>query len=177
MNIAVITPSKPNRAHLLVECIASVQAQVKPAGTHRVEVDHFNDGPALVRNRLIRSLPREYDWLAFLDDDDIMLPIHLERLSAVAENADVVYSLCNLNCLTRDFDPVALRVKNYIPVTALVRRSIFEKVGGFDDMTMEDWNLWLKISNAGGRFVFVPEMTWIYRVQSDSRDMKAVGLI
>ena len=177
MKIAVITPSKPNRVPLLDECIASVWSQTKRAGTHAYEIDSLQEGPAIVRNRLVNSLPKEYDGLAFLDDDDIMLPTHLERLSAASENADVVYSLCNLNCCTREFDPAALRVKNYIPVTALVRRSIFEKVGGFNNVSMEDWHLWIKISHAGGRFIFVPEVTVTYRVQNDSRDMKAVGLI
>ena len=170
MKIAVITPTKPNRAQLLEECRASVREQTRAADTHAVAIDGTLEGPSAVRNRLILELPPEYDWVAFLDDDDVMLPDHLKVLSSASEGADVIYSLCQIECNTREFDPEAIKQSNYIPVTALVRRSIFNRVGGFSDVPLEDWVLWQKISDAGGRFKFVPKVTWTYRVQSDSRN-------
>lgn len=170
MRVAVITPSKENRTQLLEECRASVRMQTCPAALHAVEIDYEGKGPAYVRNHLVQNLPDEYDWIAFLDDDDIMLPEHLEILMGAASNADVVYSLCQIACNTRPFDHEELKQANYIPVTALVRRSMFSKVGGFSNGLLEDWVLWKKIADAGGRFVYVPRLTWIYRVQSDSRN-------
>jgi len=170
MKIAVVTPSKPNRAQLLEECKASVQAQTKIVHIHSIKIDSDCKGPSTIRNEIVRELPLDIDWLAFLDDDDVMLPDHLRILSEASEQADVVYSLCQIECNTRPFDPQALKEANYIPVTALVRRSIFEQVGGFSDVPLEDWVLWKKILDAGGRFVYVPRVTWTYRVQGDSRN-------
>lgn len=173
MKIAVITPSLPHRSNLLAQCKASVQAQTLPA-FHLTGFDSDRIGPARVRNILVSSLPPEYDWIAFLDDDDLLFPDHLEKLAAVTEDADVIYSRCRQPHATKHgpFDRNVLRVANFISVTSLVRRSMFEKVGGFPDAPkLEDWLLWNKIADAGGRFVFVNAETWIYRVNpEDSRN-------
>ena|ERR1039458_5832732 len=170
--IAVITPHKPGRGSLLQECINSVHAQKVPH-LHFIETDSLRVGPSVLRNKMVKALPAEYDWIAFLDDDDLFLPNHLAALSAVSENADVVYSSCQPGIATviLPFDREALRRGNYIAVTSLVRRSMFEKVGGFPDLKKyEDWRLWNNIADAGGRFVFVQEVTWLYRIQRDSRN-------
>ena len=172
--IAVITPHKPGQVRdaLLSECIASVKAQTIDCD-HIIYTDTHKLGPSILRNEMVKTLPAEYDWLAFLDDDDLFLPNHLAALSAVSENADVVYSSCQPGIATviLPFDREALRRGNYIAVTSLVRRSMFEKVGGFPDLKKyEDWRLWNNIADAGGRFVFVPEVTWTYRIQRDSRN-------
>src|SRR5208337_2611619 len=91
--IAVITPHKPGRESLLIECIASVRVQTVPH-SHFIETDSLRLGPSILRNAMVNALPVEYDWIAFLDDDDLFLPNHLATLSAVSENADVVYSSC-----------------------------------------------------------------------------------
>lgn len=171
MKIAVITPSKPNRTHLLEECKASVEAQTLKAWTHAIEVDVNCEGPAVVRNRIVASLSHDIDWIAFLDDDDVFLPNHLEVLAQEAHHGDVIYSLCDQSLSTGGFSYEALRGCNYIPITTLVRRSVFESLGGFDNKPYEDWELWKKIANHGaGRFIFIPEKTWLYRIQGDSRN-------
>jgi glycosyltransferase involved in cell wall biosynthesis len=173
MKIAVVTPSKPNRHELLQECIASVKAQTRPADIHAVEIDFNCIGPAKIRNKIVRELPDSIDWLAFLDDDDIMFPNHLEKLSAVAENADVIYSPSQYVGVVHAIDFKKMRNCNHVAMTSLVRRSMFEKVGGFVNRRLEDWELWKKIIAAGGRFVFLPEQTWEYRIQTDSRQATA----
>ena len=172
--IAVITPSIPSRFSLLRECIESVKAQTRPADLHIVEVDADKVGPCKLRNKMVSELPSEIDWVAFLDDDDLFLPQHLEKLSAVSKSADVVYSSCQPGIATviLPFDREALRHGNYIAVTSLVRRSMFEQVGGFPNLPRyEDWKLWQSIDAAGGRFVFVPEQTWTYRIQQNGRNL------
>ena len=164
--IAVITPSKPDRSAMLAECIASVKAQTKPAVFHSVEVDVNKVGPSKLRNKMVSELPKDVEWIAFLDDDDLFLPNHLELLSSVSANADVVYSSCQPGIATiiKPFNREALKHFNYIAVTSLVRRSMFDKVGGFADVKLfEDWLLWKSIANEGGRFVFVPKQTWVYK--------------
>ena len=46
-----------------------------------------------------------------------------------------------------------LKKANYISVTCLVRRSMFELVGGFDDKFLEDWELWKKIATKEPRLI------------------------
>jgi len=41
-----------------------------------------------MRKRMVASLPPEYDWIAFLDDDDVLLPRHLKALSIAAVEAE-----------------------------------------------------------------------------------------
>jgi hypothetical protein len=75
------------------------------------------------------------------------------------------------------WDPELLLITNLHPVTALVRREAFEKVGGFDAGIggYEDWELWIRLSLAGYRAVRVekPLFTW-RRHSEDSRVMTDV---
>lgn len=69
----------------------------------------------------------------------------------------------------------ALRKQNFIPVTALVRRSVGDAVGWFpegDDAPrhpvaphprLEDWGLWLRLLDAGASFSHLPEVLWSWR--------------
>jgi len=175
VKIAVITPSKPNRTALLEECKASVTAQTRAADIHVVKVDYEGIGPAVLRNQMVMDLSPEYNWLAFLDDDDVFLPRHLELLSIVSGDADVVYSPSQLDLGYQPFDREVLKERNFVSVTSLVRRSIFAAVGGFRDLVKyEDWHLWEDISDAGGRFIFIPEVTWLYRIRpEDTRNWGA----
>jgi len=173
MRIAVITPSKPNRAKLLEECKESVRKQTYPAEIHAIEIDEQKVGPAILRNKLVAGLPPGIDWIAPLDDDDVIFPNHLQLLAAQSENADVVYSPPSKygSGSIHAFNPKELPGRNHIGMTSLIRRSMFEKVNGFwDKARFEDWDLWLRILKAGGRFVYVPTPTWTYRQQPDSRN-------
>ena len=178
--VSVITPTVPGREELLLEAQTSVKAQTFAAWEHLVEVDAVKLGPAKVRNRL--ALKSEAKFLAFLDDDDLLDPQHLEVLLSYAMfGVDVVYSDCRLDPPGRwpfnlPFDADRLKKGNYIPVTALVRRSTFEEVGGFPlDIDFEDWGLWLRILAAGGVFKHVPKVTWTYRHGAWDRRSNRLG--
>ncbi len=93
------------------------------------------------------------DWVAFLDDDDLAAPEHLETLVRLAQGAGVrvaytdaavgVYALdaegtdreAGWRCVerrlpySRDFDPDLLLVDNYVPFnTLLIERALFAEV-------------------------------------------------
>jgi hypothetical protein len=174
--VAVITPTVPNRSALLKECEKSVSNQSWKGGIrHAVWEDVFREGPSIIRNKIVGNLDPSYEWLAFFDDDDIFLPEHLETLINNSEGADVIYSDCQEEGFvktwnTRSFDYEAVKADNYIPITCLVRRSMFEKAGGFKiEPPGEDQKLWLRIHEEGGRFVYVPKATWIYRQHPQHR--------
>jgi hypothetical protein len=169
--IAVVTPTVPNRSSLLEECKASVKAQTWGGDIlHAVGEDHANVGAAAMRNDIVQGIDPSYEWLAFCDDDDVLLPDHLATLAAASNGADIIYSDCREKGFTktwktRPFNYEEVKAANYIPVTVLMRRSMFEKVGGFQSEPYpgEDQHLWLRAALAGARFVYVPQTTWTYR--------------
>ena len=90
--VSVITPTIPGREEFLAEARASVEAQTIPV-EHLVAVDRDGEGPAVVRNRLAAQATAKF--LAFLDDDDVLLAEHCERLYAgMVGPVHMVYSWC-----------------------------------------------------------------------------------
>jgi glycosyltransferase involved in cell wall biosynthesis len=156
---------------MLAECKASVEAQTFRDHSHLVVADDRCYGEATMRNSLLRLAHTE--WVAFLDDDDLFLPHHLETLWNAREGADVVYSDCRVEGLqkhwtVREFDLDEIRKKNYVSVTVLARRESLLKVGGFRRVPNPDWDLWIRLGGAGAKFKFVDEVTWVYRVHPGS---------
>jgi glycosyltransferase involved in cell wall biosynthesis len=169
MKIAVITPTISSRSKLLSECKQSVRNQTTNIYIfHSYGEDTDRVGCGQMRNKLISQLDSSYDWIAFLDDDDVMLSNHLELLSQYCDTADIIYSDCETvgwfkSWETSAFNKDRLFQRNYIPVTVLMRRSTFESMNGFAHIFAEDWDLWKRCSIAGARFAFVPQVTWQYR--------------
>lgn len=174
MTVAAIIPTIPERALTLQAALASVRAQTRPVDQVCVATDALREGPSSARNRAV--LESTAEWLAFLDDDDVWFPNHIETALAHCDGADVVYTDCELSgphnhpAVNQDFDPFTLSLHNYIPVTALVRRSTFLAAGMFDTSArFEDWALWQTLAGMGARFVHVPVVTWQYRFHGDQR--------
>lgn len=124
-----------------------------------------NLGLAAARNTGIAAARGKY--LAYLDDDDIYYPNHLETLVARLEQdgSFVAYSDAHRGHLEEvggvstvvrrdlpysfDFDPVRILFENFIPVLCVMhRRECLEKVGGFNPLLhrLEDWDLWIRMS-------------------------------
>ena len=63
------------------------------------------------------------------------------------------------------YDPYKLIYRHIIGSTALMRRELFEQVGGFDpDITgYEDWDFWLSALHNGWRGENVDAVTFMYR--------------
>jgi glycosyltransferase involved in cell wall biosynthesis len=69
--------------------------------------------------------------------------------------------------------------KNFIPVSALFRRAVWEQNGGFDT-TMpvqgyEDWDFWLGAIERGWEFSYLPEIFFDYRKAVESMLTRAGG--
>lgn len=167
--LTVITPTIPGREEMLRECHASVEAL---GLSHLIEIDVDREGPAVVRNRLLRQVRTE--WTLFVDDDDVLYPNYLGTVMPHLGEADVVYTAWRLSGATDPvpyptFDPALLRQHNFIPVTACVRTSAIRSVGGFPSAKLEDHALWLSLLDAGYRFRYVPVIAWHYRRNPGSR--------
>ncbi|SEF98303.1 Glycosyltransferase involved in cell wall bisynthesis [Bryocella elongata] len=150
-----------------------------------------NSGPAEARNRGVRMSRGE--WLAFLDDDDLVLPERVERCIAAAQADRPNVMIACRTIYRRDgkqddvwpqrpigpdedvseyilVRPSLLGRPGVIPVQALmVHRSIFEIVPFTTHRDHEDWAWLLEAWNiAGARVEFVWEPLVIYNIVTES---------
>lgn len=187
-DITVVIPSIPPRSTLLARALASVTAQTLQPAAIVVEIDHDGDGAPATRDRALRKVTTE--WVAFLDDDDEMLPHHLETLARGAEqyDADYVYSWYQIfaagqNLGDQDwvlghfgkmFDP-ADPVQTTI--TTMVRTKLAQLVGfSLDDSARdrlidgqrvgEDYLFTLGCVERDAYIVHIPERTWVWHHDS-----------
>jgi glycosyltransferase involved in cell wall biosynthesis len=167
-----------NYAHFVVEAVESALAQSRPCEVivvddgstddtrarlasfgHRIKyIYQKNAGISAARNAGVRASRGE--WLAFLDADDVWHPHKTERqLEAAARytGAALVGSPAHVDALPVELPPATARMLGVIdfltstpicPSAALVRRSAFDAVGGFDETlrTVEDRDLWLRLA-------------------------------
>jgi len=184
--VTAVIPTIPPRRRLLLRAVASVRYQTRPVDEIITPTDTESRGAAYNRNQGIWQASSE--WVAFLDDDDIWLPHHIERLLMAADEtgADIVYPW--FQGVTQDglgtrlngqiVDPFRVpfgeeqaeylrKEGNFIPVTLIARTSLLRDVGGFSmapwasaDNPCEDWGCWIKLVDAGARFYHLPEITW-----------------
>lgn len=173
---AVIPVHLPNLDNgYLNQAIKSVARQTRPVDAISVAVDSTHAGAAVTRTRAVHGV--ETEWCAFLDSDDLWYPHHVEVLLETAEKtgADLVFPWFDV---PRGYDPFPefegqpfnageLRVRNYIPITVLVRTLLISQVGGFTpkgppENPCEDHGTWLKLLDAGAKFVHHNGRTWQY---------------
>jgi len=119
-------------------------------------------------------------YLLFLDDDDLILPHHLARLlEEFRGSAQLMASYAGVVCTNEEgkevrhfsqpFDPVMLRLQNYLPIHAvLFRRDALQRGLRFDESlpVCEDWDFWLQMLEhwGEGAFRFVPQTGAVYRM-------------
>lgn len=109
------------------------------------------------------------EWIMPCDDDDLLVPIHLERMVRESADADFLYSDAEIVEFAMDgeapvrlprrrrlfayrYDPEGMRrFSTYIPSGSLYRKAIHEAIGPFDpDMHHYwDWDFLLRVT---GRF-------------------------
>jgi glycosyltransferase involved in cell wall biosynthesis len=146
-------------------------------------VHQQNRGLPAARNRGASETTAPY--LSFLDADDRFLPDKLEaelRILEVKRTIDVAYSGWHYideagarlpqHGWSRDEGDVLERLLlgNIIhPHAATLRRSTFATAGGFDESltSVEDWDLWIRVSLNGARWATVARPALEYRVRHD----------
>lgn len=185
--VSVVVPTR-NRGDKLAEALRSVLAQtfsnfeiivvndggmdVGPIvdalnGEGRISLFTHAEGkgaPA-ARNTGLRAAKGEY--IAYLDDDDLFYPDHLETLVSGLETSGFVVAYTDA-CrayqvfdngqyvvekrevpYSRDFNPDFLLVWNIAPIDCFMHaRSCLNEVGVFDEALppLEDWDLWIRLS-------------------------------
>jgi glycosyltransferase involved in cell wall biosynthesis len=61
-----------------------------------------------------------------------------------------------------------------VPLGVAHRRSLIDRVGGFDPLCWqaEDWDLWKRFARAGAEIVYVPAKSGVYHIHPNSRSRK-----
>jgi hypothetical protein len=182
VNITVLIPTIPPRRAEFQRAVARLPAQNQPPALLWAGFDVGHTGAAATRNRLLEQVRTE--WLAFLDDDDELLPNHLKLCAryATLSDVDVVYPGYEVvggddpvNCFGIPFDASLLRRRNFIPVTVLARTELVLAAGGFQERPdehgdpCEDWGLWLSMLDNGARFGHLPQRTWRWHLGDTTR--------
>lgn len=157
------------------------------AGDARVKfLRQENLGPSAARNTGVAASKGTY--LNFLDADDSIAPEKVERqLGALEADPGLGFAYCDIGYM--DEDGADIEEKNrfsiadgrrvlsgdifdqlfaggyFPPHSPLVRRSVFEKVGGFDPALRGccDWDLWLRLSGHGFTAQYLNEKLARYR--------------
>lgn len=179
-DVTIIIPHIPVRPNALAHAVKSAAVQtVKPTDII-IATDTRREGSAVTRNRALDRATTT--WVAFLDDDDLLLPNHLEVLLAHAEetDADVAYAGCKVlhpalgeiplreewGRFGKKFDPDLLREKSYLPVTSLVRTELAQRArfgppnGIVTDY--DDWGFYVRLLDLGAKFSHIPQVTWVW---------------
>ena len=181
MKISVVIPSY-NRYTLLKRAIDSVLSQTDTVdeiiivddgstdNTANIQKDfpqvkyiyQKNRGVSAARNRGVEVASSE--WIAFLDSDDIWLPVKIEKQRELhTKNSKVLMSYTD-ELWIRDESRVKIPKKfrkigkdaflenlsycNIAPSSVVIHKKLFEKYGLFDEAleVCEDYDLWLRIA-------------------------------
>ena len=124
----------------------------------RIKVFHKeNEGLAATRDFGAAKSSNSCKYLMFLDDDDLIEPTYLECAYWTLEtNKDAAWAYSDSVGFDKQqyvwnkyFDSEKLKKVNELIAQALVRKSDFELVNGYElreKSVNEDWNFWLKLS-------------------------------
>lgn len=138
-----------------------------------------NKGVAAARNNAIRTSKGGYIFP--LDADDRLRPDWIDRGIEVLDSnpqVGVVYGDAEYfgtrvgRFRIGEFQLERLLEWNYIPVSALYRRSVWEQNNGYDGTMpvqgLEDWDFWLSAVEHGWQFAYLPEVLFDYRQAKES---------
>lgn len=144
-------------------------------------IDQQNSGLAAARNAGIFVAKGEY--ILLLDADNIVKPEFIDAATKILDTDPgiaVVYSDAEYFGTKKgrwkvgSFNLQKLMIDNFIDACAMVRKSVFIELGGYDTEMKniksgwEDWEMWLRISFAGKRFYYWPHIGFMYRVSPHS---------
>lgn len=133
-----------------------------------------NRGPAGARN-YGRTLATG-DYLLFLDDDDLLLESYIsDNLDNILKNdLDISYSQASVLTMRGEkipwnlppFDKRKIMLENCVYISALIKASCFDAIGGFDERFVnghEDHDFWVRMASKDFKFGRVEKPGFLYR--------------
>lgn len=145
-------------------------------------VKQENGGQANAKNRGVKESQGEF--IAFLDADDLWLPVKLEKQISLFAQQEVGIVYSGVSYIDTENKPMSKEIlgkylqpqrgrvtnffiyDNFVPFSsAIVRRSCFDSLGMFDESLAMgiDWDLWLRFSTKY-QFDFCDEDFLLYRI-------------
>ncbi|MSV36157.1 MAG: glycosyltransferase [Bryobacterales bacterium] len=155
-------------------------------------VRQANGGEAAARNTGVSHT--RHEWLVFLDSDDWISPLHLEKLTAelkahpeldaahggsVRVAQDGTYVDDDYQAPVSALFPTLARRAAFPVHACIVRKALVEEVGKFDTSLQKspDWDLWQRVARTGARFGAVREVLVYYRMAQNSSSLGAEQLL
>lgn len=149
-------------------------------------ISQSNQGSAAACNAGVKAAKGE--WISFLDADDVWLPEKLARQmedcgsNAISHTDSICFGDALTNEILRSSFEIPysgkvlehLLIRNFITKsTVLMRRQIFQELGGFDVsyISVEDWPFFLKVC-AAHELGYLPDAVVRYRVHKKSKSMQ-----
>lgn len=139
------------------------------------------------------GLSARAELIAYLDDDNIWLKDHLMVLYKALEASPrlhMVYGdrwliddekkMPKAQGIAFDWHPAILPTKNYIDTgDVLIRKSVLEKLGGWDESLKKfaDWNLWVRFAKAGFTAERVPMIISEYHIHPFMAQLRHQSLV
>lgn len=123
----------------------------------------------------------------FFDGDDVLDPDYLEKMILIIakKKADIAYPDLYLwmpeprvTILPNNINPAFVKDKNkvVIPVTCLMKREVYELLGGFREFkVLEDLDFWMRAMCNGYIFKKAETLLW-YRRTGDTRNAADINL-
>lgn len=126
------------------------------------------------------SLVKGADYWLFVDADNWLPPNYLVELLKLATEPSTGVVYCRLwhvdeqgkdmgwSKQIKPFSLANLRRQNLADTCSLVRKQAFDQVGGWnrDRWGLQDWDLWLRIADAGWHFKYCETTALSYRIHS-----------
>lgn len=134
-----------------------------------------NQGQSSARNNGVKSATGQY--ILFLDCDDLIDKTFLEKTHQIlSKNKDVricytkgkFFEKTDKEWVLQPFSTFDFLIENCIPITALICKEDFEKVGGFDTQLnyYEDWDFWISLVEIGIKVHKIDEFLFFYRIRN-----------
>lgn len=176
--LVVVDDGSTDDTRAIAERYAEVDARVRV-------LSQPNAGTASARNAGVAA--SRGGWLCILDADDLLSPAFLEKtLAFAAEHPGFDVYSAGAELLLRDgsrapllpgrewravrsASPEEQMWESLVPGTSLMRRSVFDRAGGYREVYSEDYDFWLRALILGARQIYNPEPLWVYRRQEGSK--------
>lgn len=189
--VAVVIPTIPSRSERLQKAVESVMKQTRVPDQIIVQEDTERLGAWATRNRGLEKVTSDY--VAWLDDDDELLPNHIERLARFLDHYPQFGLVYPIPRVEGGRDPTATSVNgfwippwrvpfgpeqeehlrnegSFIPITHMVRTQDVRAIGGFPApgtvRWIEDWGYLVNLLDHGTKFYHLPVVTWRWVIGS-----------
>lgn len=150
-------------------------------GENLTILNQVNQGLSSARNNGISIASGKY--ILLLDSDNYISPQFLISAKHIFEKKpsfSILYTnkyvfKTNNNSFKKTkvgkFDVSLLIYGNYIDACAIVRKEVFDKIGGYDQEMKsgyEDWEFWIRAASNNLQFYHIPKFLFFYRDEENS---------